>query len=101
MSRLRVVPPPPALGAIDMSEEGAALVVAAARHAQQVVMHRTLTPAQQVQALLLVAANIAADVPADQLAAACDFYCTDAALRWHHATASRDALAMMPAAGRA
>jgi hypothetical protein len=101
MTDLRIVPPPPALGVVDTSPEAAALVVAAARHAHQVVVHRTLSPAQQVQALLLVAANIASSVPADQLGAALDFFCTDAALRWHHATALRDALAMMPPAGRA
>lgn len=98
---LRIVPPPPALGVMDTSKEAAALVVAVARHVQQVVLHRTLSPAQQVQALLLVAANIASNVPADQLAEACDFYCTDAALRWHHATVGRDLLAVMPVAGRA
>jgi hypothetical protein len=101
MSKPRLAPPPPALGAVDLSEEAAALVASVAQQLRAVVRHRTLSPAQQVQALLLVAANIASAVPSDQLAQACDFYCTDAALRWHHATEARLALLGMVPAGSA
>lgn len=101
MTGPRMAPPPPALGAIDTSPEGVQLVGSLARHLRQVVMHRTLSPAQQVQALLLVAANIASDVPDAQMREALDFFVVDAAVRWHCAVASRRDLANLPPAGSA
>lgn len=93
--------PPPALGGIDVSDEGQHLLVAAARHVGAVMRNRGLSPAERVQALLLVAADIASDVPPDQLVAAQSWFCWDAAARWYHAVAYRNGLAAMPPAGSA
>lgn len=93
--------PPPALGVIDGTEEGQDLVVAAARHVLAVVSNRCLSPAERVQALLLVAANIAANVPPDQAQAAVAWFCWDAAARWYHAAEHMNGLAAMQPAGSA
>lgn len=78
--------PPAALGPIDHSPEALLLTCSVARHVLAVVSNRTLSPAQQVKALLCVAANIAAKVPDNQREAALTFFVQDAALRWHLAT---------------
>jgi hypothetical protein len=94
-------PPPPGLGPVEHSPEAAELMGSIARHLMGVLRHRTLWPAQQVQVLLLVAANIATDLPQDQVDAACTWFCQDAALRWHHAVSWRHGLASMPPVGSA
>lgn len=94
--------PPAAMGARDLSQDGLSRISDIAVHVSNVVRHRGLAPAEQVHVLLLVAANIAAAVPAAQRAEAGAYLAGLLAEKFVVALVARDVrLATMDTAGSA